>query len=140
MTRAKNKFHSARKQKNRANIRKTSKKYKSLLNSKFKIFTKKRSKALRENKVKNPKYYWDLINGKSKGNCTGDISVDDFGTFFKNLNVQDDSETAEISFENPNKNPFEELNTPFSEKELKAALKSLKNNKATGEDEILNEK
>ena len=64
LTRAKNKFHSARKQKNRANIRKTSKKYKSLLKSKFKIFTKKRSKALRENKVKNPKYYWDLINGK----------------------------------------------------------------------------
>ena len=87
----------------------------------------------------NPKYYWDLINGKSKGNSTGNISVDEFGTFFKNLNVQEESGTAEITFDKPDKILFEELNTPFSEKELKLALKSLKNNKATGEDSILNE-
>ena len=139
MTKAKNKFHSARKQKNRFNIRKTGKKYKSLLKSKFKIFNKKRSKKLRDNKIKNPKYYWDLINGESKGNSTGDISVEAFGTFFKNLNVQEESGTAEITFKNPDKMPYEELNTPFSEKELKTALKSLKNNKASGEDSIVNE-
>ena len=56
LTRAKNKFHSARKQKNRKNIRTTSKIYKSLLNSKFKIFDEKRRKKIRENKVKIQKF------------------------------------------------------------------------------------
>ena len=51
------------------------------------------------------------------------------GHFLKNLNDQDESGNAEITFENPDKNSYVEL-----KKELKAALKSLKNNKATGED------
>ena len=42
LTTAKNKFHAARKQKNRVNIRKSSKLYKSLLKSKFSIFNQKR--------------------------------------------------------------------------------------------------
>ena len=118
---------------------KTCKAYKSLLNSKFKIFDKKRREKIRENKVKNPKIYWDLIQGDSKGSISGDISVEEFGTFFKNLNVQENSDTTQISFKNKDKDPYEELNAPFSENELKTALKSLKNNKSTGEDSILNE-
>ena len=139
LTVAKNKFHAARKQKNRTNIRNSSKVYKSLLKSKFSIFNQRRSKNLKQLKVKNPKLYWDMIQGNTKGNSTVDISVEKFGTFFKNLNVQEEADTSNIRMENENKNPYEELNKPFSDNELKTALKNLKNNKATGEDEVLNE-
>ena len=139
LTAAKNKFHSARKQKNPQNIRKTSKNYKSLLISKSKGFLEKRRKRLKQTKVKNPRIYWELIKGRAKGNNVANISVDEFGNFFKNLNRQDETNSFNVSLETPQKDPFDELNAPFTEKELKNALKNLKNNKSTGPDEICNE-
>ena len=82
LTAAKNKFHSARKQKNPQNIRKTSKNCKSLLISKSKGFLEKRRKRLKQTKVKNPRIYWELIKGRAKGNNVANISVDEFGNFF----------------------------------------------------------
>ena len=139
LTTAKNKFHAARKQKNREKIRKTSKNYKSLLISKSQGFREKRRKTLKQTKIKNPRVYWEMIKGRAKGNNVGNLSVDEFGNFFKNLNGQDESSTSNLSLETPQKDPFEELNAPFTEIELKKALKNLKNNKSTGPDNILNE-
>ena len=139
MTAAKNKFHSARKQKNPETIRKTRKNYKSLLTSKFQGFLEKKKKRLKQTKVKNPRIYWEMIKGRSKGSNVGDLSVDDFGNFFKNLNSQDETSTSNLCLETPQKDPFDELNVPFTENELKKALKNLKNNKSTGPDDILNE-
>ena len=119
LTAAKNKFHSARKQKNPQNIRKTSKNYKSLLISKSKGFLEKRRKRLKQTKVKNPRIYWELIKGRAKGNNVANISVDEFGNFFKNLNRQDETNSFNVSLETPQKDPFDELNAPFTENELK---------------------
>ena len=80
-----------------------------------------------------------MIKGRSKDKTTETISVDEFGTFFKNLNSQEEDDTSDMSVETPQNDPFEELNAPFTEIELKKALKNLKNNKSTGADEILNE-
>ena len=55
--------------------------------------------------------------------------MEKFGTFFKNLNVQEEEDTTNIRLENENKSPYEELNERFSENELKIALKNLKNDK-----------
>ena len=74
-----------------------------------------------------------------KGNNLPDLSVVEFGNFFKNLNSQDESNTSDLSLETPQKDPFDELNAAFTENELKKALKNLKNNKSTGPDDILNE-
>ena len=137
LIKAKNKFHSARKQKNREMIRKTNKIYKSLLISKSQGFLEKR-KRLKQTKVKNPRVYWEMIKGRAKGNNVANISVDEFGNFFKNLNCQNESDTSNVSLETPQKDPFDELNAPFTENEFKKALKSLKNNKSTGADDILN--
>ena len=139
ITAAKNKFHSARKHKNPETIRKTRKNYKSLLTSKFQGFLDKRKKRLKQTKVKNPRIYWEMIKGRPKGSNVGDLSVDDFGNFFKNLNSQDESSTSNLCLETSQKDPFDELNAPFTENELKKALKNLKNNKSTGPDDILNE-
>ena len=139
LTTAKKRFNTVRKNKNKNATRIVSKHYKSLLKSKFKNYFEKRDKKLKEMKVNNPRLYWDTIQGKAKGNRTGDLSAGEFGSFFKNLNVQIEADTSEISFSTENKNPFEELNAPFSESELKNALKNLKNNKSNGPDELLNE-
>ena len=139
LTVAKNKFHSARKNKNRENIRKTSKNYKSLLISKSQGFLEKRRKRLKQTKVKNPRIYWEMIKGRAKGSHIANLSVEEFGNFFKNLNSQEESSTSNLSLETPQKDPFDELNAPFTENELKKALKNLKNNKSTGPDDILNE-
>ena len=139
LTLAKNKFHSARKQKNREKIRSNSKRYKSLLTSKFQNFLAKRRLKLKQTKTKNPRIYWEMIKGRSKGRNTENVSVDEFGTFFKNLNSQEEEDTSDMNVEPHQKDPFDELNAHFTENELKKALKNLKNNKSTGADEILNE-
>ena len=139
LTTAKNRFNTVRKKKNKSATRIVSKHYKSLLKSKFKNYFEKRDKKLKETKVNNPRLYWDMIQGKAKGNRTGDLSAEEFGFFFKNLNVQIEGDISKISFSSENKNPFEELNAPFSELELKNALKNLKNNKSNGPDDLLNE-
>ena len=48
--------------------------------------------------------------------------MEDFGAFFKSLNVQENSDTTQIVFKSADRNPYEELNIPFSEKEFKIAL------------------
>ena len=126
LTAAKNKFHSTRKQKNRENIRKTSKHYKALLISKSQGFHEKRKKKLRQTKLKNPRAYWEFIKGGAKGSNLPDVSVAEFGNFFKNLNRPEKSNISYLSLETPQKDHFDELNAPFTEDELKRALKNLK--------------
>ena len=126
LTTAKNKFHSARKQKKRENIRKTRKNYKSLLTSKFQGFLEKRRKRLKQTKVKNPRVYWEMLKGSAKGNNVGNLSVDEFGNFFKNLNSQNETSNSDISLETPQKDPFVQLNAPFTENELKKSLEKPK--------------
>ena len=59
--------------------------------------------------------------------------------------MKSDDDTDVRNFENDfadlnkNKNLSDILNSPISEKELQTALKNLKNNKACGVDNILNE-
>ena len=118
-------------------IRNTSKHYKSLLISKSQNFHSKRKQKLKQTKTKNPKTYWDIIKGGSKSKTSENISVDEFGTFFKNLNSQEEEGTSDMNVETHQKDPFEELNAPFTENELKKAMKNLKNNKSTGADETL---
>ena len=139
LTIAKNRFNTVRKKKNKSATRQVSKHYKSLLQSKFHNFLGKRNQKLKNTKIKNPRMYWDMIQGKPKGNRSGEISAKDFGSFFKNLNTQTQDDTSKIIFSAENKDPFDELNAPFSESELKNALKNLKNNKSNGPDDILNE-
>ena len=87
--------------------------------SKSKGFLEKRRKRLKQTKVKNPRIYWELIKGRAKGNNVANISVDEFGNFFKNLNRQDETNSFNVSLETPQKDPFDELNAPFTENELK---------------------
>ena len=57
---------------------------------------------------------------------------------FKDVNFDENLENFSLS-NTLTQNVNEEINVPFTENEIRNAIKSLKNNKATGVDLILNE-
>ena len=92
----------------------------------------------------NPKEYWEVINSSKNADDTS-ASIIDFYHFFKNINSQDDvgpsqdgySFEFDISDKDEIKN--DEINQTVTENEILAAIKSLKNNKSSGLDNIVNE-
>ena len=90
-------------------------------------------------KGKNPKLYWKLLQGNKKDSIK--VPLEAFKKHFEELSV----EAADTN----SNNPFPEfdvrdlntssLNQPFSEQEIRKFVKNLKNNKAAGINEIINE-
>ncbi len=92
-------------------------------------------------RYKNPKEYWNLLNrGKSKRQP--DIPIESLYNFFKELSENDknltDTDLPEIDpdvLSSINHN----INVPISGEEIFSCIKKLKNNKSSGEDNIVNE-
>ena len=137
LQRAKKNFCTARKRKPKTNCSHHGKFYKKLINSKFKTHTKKTSDKLRAAKTQDPKYFWSVLNNATNQKVNCNITPEEFEKHFKNLNEIEETDTKDII----NNEPicFNHLNAPIEEEELKKGLRSLKNNKSTGPDEILNE-
>ena len=64
--------------------------------------------------------------------------AEDLFQHFKDVNFDENLENSSLS-NSLTKNVNEEINVPFTENEIRNTIKSLKNNKATGVDLILNE-
>ena len=141
---AKKIFRNARKKKDPLIKKRQAKMYKSLLSQKKFNFKSNLSARLKNQKSKDPRLFWKILNGSKKADEI-DIPLEDFEAFYRNLNLKSDDDTDVRNFENDfadlnkNKNLSDILNSPISEKELQTALKNLKNNKACGVDNILNE-
>ena len=136
-------FKKARTSKIQKCVRISGRRYKNLLKRKEKNFISRLTKILRKSKTKDPSRYWFLLKGPKKSDCI-EVSLEDFETFFKNLNLNNSD--SEKTFENwgsenveENADIFEILNSPISDEEIAVAVKSLKNKKAGGVDNILNE-
>ena len=120
-----------------------SKSYKTTSAVQHKKYKDKKICRLRNLRKNKPKEYWKIINSSKKEDTTS-ASLTDFYDFFKNVNSQDDAEFAQenhstnfnIDENMPNNN---EINGNITENEILAATKLLKNNKASGLDNILNE-
>ena len=67
-----------------------------------------------------------------------DADAEDLFQHFKDVNFDENLENSSLS-NTLTQNVNEEINVPFTENEIRNAIKSLKNNKATGVDLILNE-
>ncbi len=92
-------------------------------------------------KVNDPKLFWKMIGDRKRKQ--GDISLDEFRTHFENLNAcTDDNDNipdthVDCDFD---KDVAEDvLNSPITEDEIRRSISNLKNNKACGNDLILNE-
>ena len=93
----------------------------------------------------NPKLYWNIIDKlkgeNNKESLANDIDPDEWIAYYKKLSLQsfsDDSLKEEIS-KLENHNAEAELNQPITISEIKKCIRRLKNNKACGDDLIMNE-
>ena len=142
--RARKSFHSAKyyylKRKTETNksiLHEKSKAYKKVLNKHLRKFKSSKVKKLRSLKTKNPKEYWKILNPQNKG-TTDNCNLHDFFKYFKNFNFQDSESHNEQSFEQT-ETINQEINGKITEDEIVNAVKNLKNNKASGYDQVLNE-
>ncbi|CAG2222549.1 unnamed protein product [Mytilus edulis] len=126
------------------NLIRCSKAYKKVCNLQYNEYRKNFIKKLRNLSQSDPKSYWSLLNKSSntKTNVLEKISLECFHDHFKKLsNVQHDQNgdfTDDIDC-NAVTNLNFELNSVITVDEVVKAIKSLKNNKSSGTDLILNE-
>lgn len=142
--RARKNFHTAkymyklrRTETNRIFLKSKSKEYKNTLRTFFNKSKQESVERLRNIKNSDPRRYWKIINNTSKTKHTTDASLEDLHNFFKKVNYQEEhNANIEINY---NEDLNEELNSIITIEEIEKAVKSLKNNKASGIDNILNE-
>ncbi len=119
-----------------------SKVYKSHLKKTMKRYNKDLQKKLRNLKTSNPKEYWNILNkaGDYKESM-GKISLDAFMLHFKQLSQKPDhdEESNEFDPRTIDHSINEEINREFTLNEIERSIKSLKNNKACGIDNVINE-
>ena len=120
----------------------SAKKYKQVIKKTKKEYYKKLADTLRKTKSDNPKQYWDIINKSSKNqnganNCH--VSLHDFFCHFKNLNqnVNINIDSFDPRTVDHSINTF--INDDISLDEVLTARNKLKNKKACGTDNIINE-
>ena len=118
------------------------KQYKKFLDNQQRIFKKETETKLRAVKNADPREYWKIINyaSKNKGHRECSISVNELYRHFKGLSFKEENcsqfdPTTAVHEESIS----EELNSPFTLEEIQAVIKKLKNNKASGLDQIINE-
>ena len=97
---------------------------------------------LKENKSKDPKTYWKISKEKNLNESKTSLTLEDFYRHFKTLSEENDliydhlTEPETIVNET---RELEILNNPITENEVLKAIGKLKNDKAPGYDNIINE-
>lgn len=121
-------------------VRQSGKAYKKELNKQFRLYHEAVAKKLRNLKSTNPKDYWKIINNKdacSSNPSVSAISLEVFADHFRELNRCINTEiNVDIADTGVT---TEQINSPFTEAEVAKVFSKLKNNKACGQDQILNE-
>ena len=125
-----------------------SKEYKNELTKYFQTFQTRFENGLRNTSKTDPKKFWGILNRIDRSSEKEKISIDNFYEYFKDLNnyndINDESEfdiTYDNDFINSSiaGNADDILNSAITEDEIRIAIKDLKNNKASGIGEIINE-
>ena len=123
---------------NRSNMIDAEKRYKKIMNDKYKNFCNKVSNDIKKSSRNDPKYFWKML-GRHKGRQQPSIDINILYEFFKNLNKGGpDEEQAMTENELPD-NFNEHINGYITHNEILKCIHNLKNSKASGEDEIINE-
>ena len=118
------------------------KQYKTLIDKNYNIFVSNTRKKIRKLRTTNPKKYWKIINGTKteKQSEMSAISKEVLAEHFENLSNVEPGELFEPSLnENDVHVVNEQLNAVITKEEVLKCIRGLKNNKACGFDEIMNE-
>ena len=133
---SKNFYRRSKTTQNFQNMKECSKKYKLEMRKARKEMQKNFEQKLRGLKSSNPKHYWNLLNSKNKKASKNVPDINFFYEHFKFLNEESTYPEMQI---NNNTRSVLELDKEISEEEILQAVKSLKNNKACGDDRVINE-
>ena len=130
---------------NRRKVFEARKDYKYFCRKSKQNFNRDRCNQMNNMRKKKPKDFWKLFKRNKKSNQTN-LSENDFYEYFKHLsseigeNVPEEVNEHMQHFDNTETEPtFSELDEPISLAEILNAIKTLKNNKSCGIDEIINE-
>lgn len=136
----KNKYRNTNSEENRVAMVNASKMYKKTLSKARRNHEKIMLDRLRSLKSSDPRMYWKIINDKGNLKYGDKIVIEDFVEHFSNLNTNNASQ-ANNNVPQPDESTVinEYINRDFTADEISAAIKKLKNNKAPGSDNIINE-
>ena len=144
-------FHNARKKyassktpENKILLNTRAKEYRLVLNANYQKYTEKCSDELRSLSKTNTKAFWKTVHKFSNRKKEDpSVEIETFYDYFKKLNAGDEdvNDHDEININEICDNPIydEILNGKITELEITEAIRKLKNNKAPGTDNILNE-
>ena len=143
--RARNLFHYARRlyhnQKSNHTklfLKNVSKAYKDTVKRSINLTRSTRVEKLRKLKTTNTREYWKILNSENKkSDCKAPLN--ELHDFFRNVNAQHSHRPESNTHETNTLTVNEEINGPITEKEVTNAIKQLKNNIASGVDNIKNE-
>ena len=122
---------------NKCRLNSCSKQYKKTLRKAQVKYKNEKIKAIRKLKKSDPRKYWKFLNGNKQSEIN--LTLDKAHEYFSKVSNNDEHGNSEINFENASLPENDEINIPITEEEIKKAVKSLKNNKSSGIDLILNE-
>ena len=119
------------------NKKASEKAYKKVLDKSIKKYRKDMKKKMKNMKTKNPKEYWRLLNNGPRQRQPN-IPLELLHDFFKNLNSMGDRDEGPVLHDDNIQNN-EVLNSEITGEEILKCISKLKNNKASGDDKIVNE-
>ena len=131
------------------NLKIVSKNYKNTLSKNYKNFKIERIEKLRRLRTNDPKLHWKIVNAERKTGGTS-APLNDLFNFYKaaSEHVVDDADDDDDGISGDTQNVYdnerytmlcEELNATITPEEVLQVTKTLKNNKLTGLDNVLNE-
>ena len=131
---------------NRKTLLNASKNYKKVMNKYITQYERQQQTKLRTLHKKSPKEYWKILNSLDRQKQSKMPPLNSFLDFFKNLNTQDESMQEDDSNENMHiidelnlDDDDQLLNSPITAEEISKCILNLKNSKAPGSDQIVNE-
>ena len=139
-------YHKARKRyskfkttQNKQILKQLSKQYKTVMNQEINRHKFAQEDKLRNMQTHNPKDYWKYINSLNKKQADSSPPAEEFFEYYKNINAGDENDASDTFEDVHFTETAEELNNPISAEEIQKSIRNLKNGKAYGGDEILNE-
>ena len=143
---ARRKYHRARKinkkypsDTNKSNLKNASKACKRMMNFYINKHYKGTQDKLRNLSSKNPRDFWKLMISLEKTKDNENIDIETLYDFFKMLNEQNENENMPQDLNTDLTNDDELFNSPITEGEIRKCIKTLKNNKSSSNDKIINE-
>lgn len=137
-------FNRYKSNENRINMCNLKTTYKRLVKKKKRNYEYTKLKEIERMRHARPKQFWKLFSKRKK--TSSNISLNEFFEYFSNLqnnlSTAQDPESEDFCLNNDFNSydcNFEELDRPITAQEIQLVIRSLKNNKSCGTDQLLNE-